>query len=157
VRLIRASLLEGRVAADIRERVLDPVVFERLEVAAQSQISPETKGMKKVYSFVAPISLIAFMTMITFMSAGYLVQSLILENQNRVMEVLLSSVRPIDLLLGKMLGLGAAGIIPAGIYGTFPALMLVPYFVTHGWRLLVLSLIYVGLGYLLYAILMTTT
>jgi len=157
VMLIRASLLEGRVADDIRERALDPAKFERLAVSTQGRISPETIGVEKFYSFMAPALLCMLLSSSIFMSAGYLMHSLILENQNRVMEILLSSVQPVELLLGKMLGLGAVGIIPAVIYGTIPTLTLIPYFATQGWRLLVLSVIYVGLGYLLFSILMTAT
>ena len=157
VRSLRAGLLEGRVAADIRERALYPAKFERFEVSPQGRNSPEAGSTEKFYSLVAPVSLCGLLTMFIFMSSGYLMQSLILENQNRVMEVLLSSVRPVELLLGKMLGLGAAGLIPAGVYGALPALMLAPYFATQGWKLLALSVIYVGLGYLLYSTLMTAT
>ncbi len=155
--LIRASLLEGRLADDILERALDPAKFERMEVSTQGRISPETTRIEKLYSLLAPVVLCMLLGSTIFMSAGYLMSSLILENQNRVMEVLLSSVRPVELLLGKMLGLGTVGLIPAVIYGTIPTLTLVPYFVTQGWRLPVLAVIYVGLGYLLFSILMTAT
>ena len=157
VRLIRASLLEGRVPAEIRERALYPARFDRLEVSAQSRISPETTGTAKIYSILSPVLLCMLLTSIIFTSSGYLMQSFIFENRNRVMEILLSSVRPIELLAGKMLGLGAAGIISAGIYSTFPTLILTPYFATQGWRLSVLLVLYVSLGYLLYAVLLTAT
>lgn len=44
-------------------------------------------------------------------SAGYLLQSLGKEKQNRVLEILLSSTRPVELLIGKMIGLGAIGVV----------------------------------------------
>ncbi|MGH9838863.1 MAG: ABC transporter permease [Blastocatellia bacterium] len=157
VMAIRASLLEGRVADDIRERALNPANFERMEVSTQGQINPETSRIEKFYSFFAPALLCMLLGSSIFMSAGYLISSLILENQNRVMEVLLSSVRPVELLLGKVLGLGAVGLIPATIYGTIPTLALAPYFAMQGWRLPVLAVIYVGLGYLLFSVLMTAT
>jgi ABC-2 type transport system permease protein len=42
-----------------------------------------------------------------FISGGYLFQSLSQEKENRVMEILLASLRPRQLLAGKLLGLGA--------------------------------------------------
>jgi len=155
--LIRTSLLEGRVTDEVRQRVLDPARIERLEVSPQGQIKPEMSQNQKLLSLMAPLLLCMLLTSSIFMSANYLLQSLILENQNRVMEVLLSSVRPIELLIGKTLGLGAAGIIPPGIYAFFPSLILVPYFATQGWRLMALAVIYVGLGYLLFAVLLAAT
>ena len=40
---------------------------------------------------------------------GYLLQGLNEEKENRVMEILLSSVSPDQLMLGKLLGLGRGG------------------------------------------------
>jgi ABC-2 type transport system permease protein len=157
VRALRAGLLEGRVPEDIRERALYPARFDRMEVAAEGHVKPEPSPTEKLYSMLAPIMLCGLLTSSIFMSAGYLTQSMIGEHQNRVMEVLLSSVQPIELLFGKMFGLGAAGLIPAMIYGAIPTLALLPYFATQGWRLVVLSAVYVLLGYVLYATLLTAT
>jgi ABC-2 type transport system permease protein len=44
-------------------------------------------------------------------SAGYLLQGVSEEKENRVIEVILSSIRPDRLLFGKLLGLGAAGLL----------------------------------------------
>ncbi|MCA9930685.1 MAG: ABC transporter permease [Anaerolineales bacterium] len=49
-------------------------------------------------------------------AAGYLLQSLGKEKENRVMEVLLSSLRPIHLLVGKVLGLGGIGLLQMGVW-----------------------------------------
>jgi ABC-2 type transport system permease protein len=59
-------------------------------------------------------------------AAGYLLQSLGKEKQNRVMEILLSSVRPFELMLGKMVGLGGIGILQMVIWGVVAWLVLRP-------------------------------
>jgi len=46
----------------------------------------------------------------TFSSSSYLMQSLVEEKENRVMEVLGTSLPPGGLMLGKILGLGAVGL-----------------------------------------------
>ena len=56
-----------------------------------------------VFSFLLGLSLV--------FSSTYVIQSLSEEKENRVMEVLMSSVSPRQLLTGKVLGLGAAGLI----------------------------------------------
>ena len=54
--------------------------------------------------------------MTIFMSSGYLLNALSEEKENRVMEVLLSSVKPEALLVGKFAGLGAAALVQMTIW-----------------------------------------
>ncbi|MCB9418844.1 MAG: ABC transporter permease [Ardenticatenaceae bacterium] len=49
-------------------------------------------------------------------AAGYLLQSLGKEKENRVMEILLSSIRPLQLLTGKVLGLGGIGLLQMAVW-----------------------------------------
>lgn len=51
-----------------------------------------------------------------FTGGGYLLQSLAQEKGNRVMEVLLVTVRPGQLLTGKLLGLGALVLVQYGLW-----------------------------------------
>jgi ABC-2 type transport system permease protein len=57
-----------------------------------------------------------FILMPLFTGGGYLLQSLGKEKGEKVMEVLLVSVRPRDLLTGKLLGLGLLIIVQYGIW-----------------------------------------
>ena len=60
------------------------------------------------------ITLIFFITV--FGAAAYMMQSLSKEKETRVMEILLSSLRPIDLLTGKIIGLGGIGLLQVIIW-----------------------------------------
>jgi ABC-2 type transport system permease protein len=51
-----------------------------------------------------------------FTSGSYLFQSLVQEKDNRIMEILLSSLRPRQLLAGKLLGLGALTAVQYAIW-----------------------------------------
>ncbi len=53
-----------------------------------------------------------------FTSGGYLFQSLAQEKSNRIMEILLVSLRPRSLLTGKLLGLGALTLVQYTIWAT---------------------------------------
>jgi ABC-2 type transport system permease protein len=64
-----------------------------------------------VDGFVLGIGLALLFYLTVIGSAGYLLQSLGKEKQNRVLEILLSSTRPVELLIGKMIGLGAIGVV----------------------------------------------
>jgi ABC-2 type transport system permease protein len=63
-----------------------------------------------VYVFV-----IAYM-MTAFSSTGYLMQSVIEEKQSRIIEILISTVRPMQLLMGKVLANGLLGLLQIGTW-----------------------------------------
>jgi ABC-2 type transport system permease protein len=54
--------------------------------------------------------------MVIIMSASILMNSVGKEKSNQVIEVLLSSVSPRDLLVGKIIGLGILGLVQTGIW-----------------------------------------
>jgi ABC-2 type transport system permease protein len=51
-----------------------------------------------------------------FTASGYLLQGMADEKENRVMEIVLSSITPNELMLGKLVGLGAAGLLQLAIW-----------------------------------------
>ncbi len=51
-----------------------------------------------------------------FTSSAYLLQGTAEEKENRVMEIILSSVTPEELMAGKLMGLGAAGLLQLTIW-----------------------------------------
>jgi ABC-2 type transport system permease protein len=53
----------------------------------------------------------------SFLSSGYLMQSIVEEKENRVIEILLSSVRPAHLLGGKVFALGLLGLVQIAAWG----------------------------------------
>jgi ABC-2 type transport system permease protein len=59
-----------------------------------------------------------------FTSGSYLFQSLVQEKDNRIMEMLLSSLRPRQLLAGKLLGLGALTAVQYAIWIILAGLVL---------------------------------
>jgi ABC-2 type transport system permease protein len=62
-------------------------------------------------ALVLPYIFSILLMLAIFTSSGYLLQGLGEEKENRVMEILLSSISPRELLAGKVLGLGAAGLV----------------------------------------------
>jgi ABC-2 type transport system permease protein len=68
--------------------------------------------------------LFIMMLYMTILMWGVAVQrSIIEEKNNRVIEVLLSSLRPSDLMFGKIFGIGAVGLTQYAIWGLFGTLM----------------------------------
>ena len=101
--------------------------------------------------------------MAIFTSSGFLLQGLGEEKENRVMEILLSSVSPRQLITGKVLGLGAAGLVQIVIWLVSARYLADMASTSIGGMLstlsisgefLLVSLVYFILGYLLFAIIM---
>jgi ABC-2 type transport system permease protein len=72
--------------------------------------SGETSGGTE--AFVAIGFIMGFLIYITMLVYGSVVmQGVMQEKVNRVVEIIVSSVRPFDLLMGKVLGIGAMGLV----------------------------------------------
>jgi len=93
-------------------------------------------------------------------STVYLVQGLGDEKESRLIEVLLSSVSPRQLLTGKVLGLGAAGLVQVAVWlASLPLLLYLASSTIGGFfsavqlpaNFLVLGIVYFILGYSLFA------
>lgn len=153
-------LLVGRVDQDIRERATDPM---RAEPRVISNGDARGEGpLNFVFTFLIPYALSFLLIMTIFISSGYLLRSVATEKATRVIELIISSVRPMELMAGKVAGLGALGLTQVliwllsivGFSGGLVALVAAAGAVLIPARVLILSVVYYLLGYALYAILM---
>lgn len=157
--LIRASLIKGRIDGETRERVLAPGKLKQMKVSQHGGVENGDDAFQKASRFFGPLSMFLLLTMSIFFSSGYLLQGIAEEKQNRVIEVIWASVDPTQLLTGKILGLGAAGLLQVALYVALlflPAVTVFALFQVSA-AALILSLVYFILGYLLFAGLMAGT
>ena len=157
--LIRASLVKGRIDGETRDRVLAPGRLKQMKVSKQGDVENASDAFQKATRFFGPFSMFLLLTMSIFFSSGYLLQGIAEEKQNRVIEVIWASVDPMELLIGKIIGLGAAGLLQVALYAGMLWLPAVTVFALFQVSVagLVLSLVYFILGYLLFAGLMAGT
>ncbi len=109
--LIYSQYLES-IDQTILLRLLNSAVIERVEFT-QAQTEFDEAGTLRnegndfwiVYGFA-----ILFMVAL-FTTNGYLMQTVIEEKETRLIEILISSVRPVQLMVGKILALGMLGLI----------------------------------------------
>jgi ABC-2 type transport system permease protein len=64
------------------------------------------------------------MYMAIFLYSVNVMRSVLEEKQTRIIEVLVSSLRPFQLLLGKVVGVGAVGLLQMGIWGVAAAALI---------------------------------
>jgi len=104
----------------LREAGVEPEEATRI-LQGVSIISITSEGDEvSTADIVAGIALpmvfaIIFMISI-FMTSGYLLQSVTEEKENRVVEIVLSSIPPTPLMGGKILGLGGAGLTQVAVW-----------------------------------------
>lgn len=150
---LQATLLEeAAVPPEIAQRVVFPYTLVTETTAGEA--GPAGPSLA---SFLAPFAFTMLFVMSIFITSGYLLQSVTEEKENRVVEIVLSSVPALPLMAGKILGLGAAGLTQVAFWvlsalaalallgdgGGLEGVSIAPITV-------VLSLVYFALGYLGY-------
>jgi ABC-2 type transport system permease protein len=155
---IRAGLLHRALSGDALARAYAPAAnVTRMHVDAQGIVSPE--AMSAAGPFAGAFGVFFVLTMAIFFSAGFLQQATVEDRQNRMIEMLLSSLDTDELLVGKILGLSGAGLLQVAIYIALlvlPGILAVAIFQVSLAKLM-LSLVYFVIGYTLFASLMAAT
>jgi len=153
---LRSNMLSEQVSSEVLERTQHPLSLFSFKLDESGEISP---AQKEVAAFLVPIAFAFIFYFALVFSAGSLLQSVTEEKENRVIEIILSSVSPRQLLAGKVLGLGAAGLLQIAVWlltvrvFSQVASANIPAFsgVSISWGLLGWGVLYFSLGYLLFA------
>lgn len=154
-------LVAGKVDGKIQARVVHPVDLEPIALDEKGTVSNESP-FSWLGDFVVPYVFSMVFVITIFTTSGFLLQGVSEEKEGRIIEILLSSISPTQLLAGKILGLGALGLIQVLFWVSAGAALLsaaVTLFALAGAIKLsigtiVLGVVYFVLGYLLFATLM---
>jgi ABC-2 type transport system permease protein len=152
------NLLAGKVSAATVARIESPSNLVTTRLTETGAVAPEQGGYANL---IIPFVFGILLALSIIVSSTYLLQGLGEEKENRVMEVLLSSVSARQLLTGKVLGIGAAGLVQVAFWiisaplllslasssigGLISTIQLPPSFI-------VLAVVYFILGYSLFAV-----
>ncbi|EHR52894.1 ABC-type Na+ efflux pump, permease component [Saccharomonospora marina XMU15] len=107
--VLQAKLLEAGLNP---QQVLGEVGSTRVEVSTIEQPDPE-RGQRLVMAMV--LMFLLYMGITTY--GAMVAQGIVEEKSSRVVEILLSTVRPWHLLLGKVIGLGLVGLVQLAVLG----------------------------------------
>lgn len=154
--VIRYNLLEGDL--EQLEAFTYPVQVNRVDLSPEV----EERDSDNPLAFYVPygVSMLFYVVIIT--SASLLMSSIAKEKENRVMEILMSSVKPIHLFTGKILGLGVVGLLQMVLWLGSALLMLrlgggtlnIPQSIQLPPGILIWGILFFILGYLVYATIM---
>lgn len=187
----RAKDSPGRMFSEISRRVVvEAVLSARLDATGDAagvrqllgggEIEYEPVGRRddsgdpagaeidRDVSLVAGMGAAILLYMTTLIYGSYVLRSVLDEKRNRVVEVVISSLRPSQLMLGKVLGVASMGLTQLGIWVAFVGLLAavgLPLVVANvpgadvsrileflpGPGLVLLFLLFFLLGYFLYA------
>jgi ABC-2 type transport system permease protein len=138
-------------------KITDMLKRVNIETVQVGKGAEKANDFERMYITSFIFIMILYMTILLW---GVAVQrSIIEEKNNRVVEVLLSSLRPFDLLAGKIVGVGAAGLTQYAIWGVFSvglgsyALSTGQFsqFVSFGWSTIAFFILFYLLGFLFYS------
>jgi len=156
-RFLTSNLLSGEVPEGTIQLVESPLYLMTTRLTETGAVATEQGGFGNlvvpgIFSLLLALSLNFF--------ASYMVQGLGEEKESRLIEVLLSSVTTRQLLTGKVLGLGVAGLVQVVVWLiSLPLLLNLASSAFGGFfstiqipgNFIVLGIVYFILGYLLFA------
>jgi ABC-2 type transport system permease protein len=155
---LRTNLLKNEPPEIIR-RINEPIISEYFTLNEEG-LKNEDNG---ITILLMPIVFSLLFTFSIFTSSGFLLQGVVEEKENRIIEVILSSISHKELLQGKIIGLGALGltqiviwlVVAASLILINPVILLLVVSEIHiSITLLFLAMIYFVLGYLIFASIM---
>ena len=102
------SLIAERLDPSLLDRVISGADYVRVHVGEDGSVSPDDDELNQ---FVVPVIFTVLLMISIFMGAGTLLESVSEEKENRMVDVLLTSVSPLSLMAGKILALGTTSLV----------------------------------------------
>jgi ABC-2 type transport system permease protein len=149
---IKSVLQESNIPSEKMKEITRGVDIDSYKITEQGETQESEFSFFKVFLFSY------FLIISIFMSGGYLLQGVVEEKEGRIVEVLLSSISAQELMMGKILGLGALGLTQMLLWGG--GLFTLSFYVQSATStkieflpasIMPVALIYFLLGYLLFA------
>jgi ABC-2 type transport system permease protein len=114
-----ARFQSAGLSSPLVRSVLQPVVLVTKGLSEKDVASgeiQEAKDENAVASLLAPAALMMLMFMLLFVGGTPALQGVVEEKMQRIAEMVLGSVRPFELMMGKLLGLMAVSLTLATLY-----------------------------------------
>lgn len=129
---VERSLGRAATKERLRDQGVDPAVYEkaRLTVKLDPREASEketSEDAKNVGVNLAVSGVLFFLIYISiFVYGAQIMRGVLEEKSNRIVEVIISSVKPTELMLGKIVGIGLVGMTQYAVWALFAFAMTVP-------------------------------
>ncbi len=119
--IMQGVLRAGVVTERLMRQGVNPAVVQQAQSAIELQTVRITKhgvsGESGTATFILGYVVGLVLYMIIALYGVSVMRSVLEEKQTRIIEVLVSSLRPFQLMVGKVMGVGAVGLFQFGIWG----------------------------------------
>lgn len=116
---VRLEAVGVQLPAETLRALLRPASVERMGLTRRNPVSgaiEDDRLADRIASVAVPIVLVMLMFLVLMLVATPLMQGVVEEKMQRIAEVLLGSVRPFELMLGKLLGMTAVSLTITAVY-----------------------------------------
>jgi ABC-2 type transport system permease protein len=114
--LLRQRLVAARLDPLLSGRVVDPISSTRRFAVTRAGEVRDGGGAATAVRVIVPLVFMVLFLVSILMTSGYLMQGTATEKENKVVDVLLASADPDEILSGKLLGLGGAGLLQIAVW-----------------------------------------
>lgn len=159
--VINALIQYNLLGADQQRLALfqNPIQIEQFDLSPEDS---NTIDMSNPVTFYIPYAMTMLFYVLIVTSASLMMNNVAKEKENRVMEILMSSVKPDQLLTGKILGLGLVGLLQLVVWLGSALVMLrlggrsmqIPPDFQLSAGILVWGILFFVMGYLVYGTIM---
>lgn len=121
--LKRAAIIDESQVPDLEEKLnatQTPVLVRTLKISDTGEAKESSSEIASIIGLVSGMIIYFFI----FMYASQVMKGVIEEKTNRIIEVLVSSVKPFQFLLGKIIGVAAVGLLQFMIWVVFGAFLI---------------------------------
>jgi ABC-2 type transport system permease protein len=113
------KLAQKEIDPEILKQVETPISITSIRIDKDGHESVDFTEMRMVLGFVTGFLIYIFI----FMFGSLVLRSVLEEKTNRIVEIIVSSVKPFQLMMGKILGVGMVGLTQFVIWIVFTAII----------------------------------
>lgn len=118
--VINARLIEAGIDPALVHQLSEQTTLKTFKLSKEATDAEETdEGSEFLIKLLVPLCFAMLIYMSLLLYGQMIGRSVVTEKSSKIVDVLLSSVRSQDLLLGKLLGVGAGGLIQYSIWMLF--------------------------------------
>jgi ABC-2 type transport system permease protein len=116
----------------LKDKGVDPAVYEAarvrvdLEAHEAKEIESGESGKNVGMNLAISATFFFLIYLSIFMYGAYIMRGVLEEKNNRIVEVIVSSVKPTTLMLGKILGIGLVGLTQFGVWAGLAIALALP-------------------------------
>ncbi len=153
---LRESIVAARVAASGLDRAQIAALTQVGRVQSKTVTAEGEQATNEIANIFLPAGFMVLLLVSVLTGGQYLLTTMVEEKSNRIVEVLLSAVSPMELMAGKILGQMGVGIVVLALYAGLGIVALVSFAMLGllEFKLLVYLFIFFVLAYVMIASMM---